>query len=121
MRYVSRTQRIDICWPNEQFNEGIFRLVAGPSHYQGAGIYPKACVDKVAWNRNLHPTQPGGGCDKTIVADHSIAEVFSCSGYSRVIALQTAPGYSNRIVRVGKVEGVKHCYVALALNGLTCR
>ena len=54
MRYMSRTQRIDISWLNEQFNEGIFRFVACPSHYQGGDIFTKACVDKVVWNRNLH-------------------------------------------------------------------
>ena len=36
MRYMSRTQRIDISWLNERFNDGIFRFVACPSHYQGA-------------------------------------------------------------------------------------
>ena len=43
MRYMSRTQRIDISWLNERFNDG-----------QGADIFTKACVDKVVWNRNLH-------------------------------------------------------------------
>ena len=54
MRYMSRTQRIDISWLNERFNDGIFRFVACPSHYQGADIFTKACIDKVVWNRNLH-------------------------------------------------------------------
>ena len=39
MRYMSRTQRIDISWLNEQFNEGIFRFVACPSHDQGGDIF----------------------------------------------------------------------------------
>ena len=54
MRYMSRTQRIDISWLNERFNDGIFRFVACPSHYQGADIFTRACIDKVVWNRNLH-------------------------------------------------------------------
>ena len=54
MRYMSRTQRIDISWLNERFNDGIFRFFACPSHYQGADISTKACIDKVVWNRNLH-------------------------------------------------------------------
>ena len=41
MRYMSRTQRIDISWHNEQFNDGIFRFAACPSHYQGADIFTK--------------------------------------------------------------------------------
>ena len=53
MRYMSRTQRIDISWLNEVYNEQIFRFVACPSHYQGADILTKACVDKVTWGRNL--------------------------------------------------------------------
>ena len=53
MRHMSRTQRIDISWLNEVYNEQIFRFVACPSHYQGADILTKACVDKVTWGRNL--------------------------------------------------------------------
>ena len=53
MRYMSRTQRIDISWLNEVYNEQIFRFVACPSHDQGADILTKACVDKVTWGRNL--------------------------------------------------------------------
>ena len=53
MRYMSRTQRIDMSWLNEVYNEQIFRFVACPSHYQGADILTKACVDKVTWGRNL--------------------------------------------------------------------
>ena len=53
MRYMSRTQRIDISWLNEVYNEQIFRFVACPSHCQGADILTKACVDKVTWGRNL--------------------------------------------------------------------
>ena len=54
MHYMSRTQRIDISWLIERFNDGIFRFVACPSHYQGADIFSKACIDKVVWSRNLH-------------------------------------------------------------------
>ena len=53
MRCMSRTQRIDTSWLNEVYNEQIFRFVACPSHYQGADILTKACVDKVTWGRNL--------------------------------------------------------------------
>ena len=54
MRYMSRTQRVDIAWLNERYNDKIFRFVACPSDYQGADILTKACVDKTVWNKNLH-------------------------------------------------------------------
>ena len=38
-RHMSRTQRIDISWLNERFNEGVFRFVACPSDYQAADIF----------------------------------------------------------------------------------
>ena len=181
MRYMSRTQRIDISWLNERFNDGIFRFVACPSHYQGADIFTKPCIDKVVWNRNLHtlgmflpgylqeylaqPTQPclkppaapglpplggvrmesgatsgfnrlrerslseyegivideekgGKRCEKTIVVDQALANVFAFSEFCRVVTLQVAPGYRNHIVRTGRVEGDSLCYVALALSDL---
>ena len=54
MRYMSRTQRVDIAWLNERYNDKIFRFVACPSDYQGADILTKACVDKIVWSKNLH-------------------------------------------------------------------
>ena len=54
MRHMSRTQRVDIAWLNERYNDKIFRFVACPSDYQGADILTKACVDKIVWSKNLH-------------------------------------------------------------------
>ena len=173
MRYTSRTQRIDISWLNERFNDGIFRFVAckvqtflpRPASTRSYGI--EICIPLVCscrdTCRNIWPNPPnpvlsplplldcplrmesgaksgfnrlierllseyegivideekgGKRCEKTIVADQALANVFAFSEFCRVITLQVAPGYRNHIVRTGRVEGDSLCYVVLALNDL---
>ena len=60
----------------------------------------------------------GKRCEKTIVADQALANIFACSEFCRVVTLQVAPGYRNHIVRTGRIEGDSLCYVVLALNDL---
>ena len=53
MRYMSRTQRIDVAWLNERFSGGDFGFVTCPSEFQAADIMTKSFTDVVVWKRNL--------------------------------------------------------------------
>ena len=50
-------------------------------------------------------------CEKTIVADPALANVFAYNDSCRVVTLQVAPGYRNHIVRTGRIEGDRLCFV----------
>ena len=60
----------------------------------------------------------GKRCEKTIVANQALANVFAYNDSCRVVTLQVAPGNRNHIVRTGRIEGDSLCYVMLALNDL---
>ena len=56
MRYLSRTQRVDIARLNQFYEEKLFTFVDCPTEYQAANMMTKAICDSREWMRDLQTT-----------------------------------------------------------------
>ena len=56
MRYLSRTQRVDIARLNQFYEEKLFTFVDCPTEYQAANMMTKAICDAREWMRELQTT-----------------------------------------------------------------
>ena len=67
MRYLSRTQRVDIARLNQFYEEKLFTFVDCPTEYQAANMMTKAICDSREWMRHLQTT---GHCPRSPGRDH---------------------------------------------------
>ena len=56
MRYLSRTQRIDIARLNQFYENKLFSFVDCPTEYQAANMMTKAISDSREWHRDMQTT-----------------------------------------------------------------
>ena len=56
MRYLSRTQRVDIAGFSQFYDEKLFTFVDCPTEYQAANMMPKANSDSREWLRDMQTT-----------------------------------------------------------------
>ena len=56
MRYLSRTQRVDIARLNHFYSSSLFELIDCPTEFQAANMMTKAISDSREWNRDMCTT-----------------------------------------------------------------